>query len=90
MKRNNESLSLIAEPFNRQYMLMGTDSTKFLWGKTIHDSLQTHTLFTHYPKLAFPNNRLIVPMEYGHVSHFRKNYNIYCKDCCINDANVSS
>lgn len=45
--KNNNSLSKIAEPFNRLYMLMGLNSTKFLWGKTIHDTLQTHSLYTH-------------------------------------------
>jgi len=74
--RNNKSLNLVPEPFNRLYMLMGLNSTMFLWGKTIHDSLQTKSVSTHYPNQRY-SDYFYVPLVYGHLSHFRKDYNIY-------------
>ena len=64
------------EPFNRLYMLMGANSTMFLWGETIHDTLQTHSLYTH-SSLHGLSDLIEVPMEHGHLSHFRNGYNIY-------------
>ena len=80
--KNNQSLQSISEPFRRLYFFMGNVTTDFLWGKTIHDTLRTQFLFTHWP-LGEPCEN--VPMKYGSLSHFRRSYNIYPSNYSITE-----
>ena len=75
LKRNRKWLNLVAEPFNRPYIFLGDRSTGFCWGKTIHNTLITNVISYH---AGDSDTDLIkIPIEYGHVSHFRAQYNIH-------------
>ena len=70
----------VPENFNRFFFLLGPSTTWFC-GKTIHNTLLTHSLSTHYPE---PMEGLEwMAIEEGHVSHFRKAYNLNWKDKSI-------
>jgi len=73
LRKNKQILDKVAvESFNRVYILFGQNSTGFLWGKTIHNTVTTDSLTTHFGGKSFN-----IPTEYGHLSHFREIYNIY-------------
>jgi len=72
-KRNKQTLDKVAsEIFNRVYILFGNASTGFLWGKTIHNTVSTNDFTVHSG-----GHYIEVPVEYGHLSHFRENYNLH-------------
>ncbi len=73
LKTNKQLLDQVAaEPFNRVYILFGKSSTDFLWGKTIHNTITTNDFTVHIGGQA-----ITVPVEYGHLSHFRQVYNLH-------------
>ena len=82
-KKNAKSLNQISESFNRLFFLIGP-STTWMCGKTIHNTLLTKTLSTHYPE---PFIAEYISIENGHSSHFRKEYNINWADKSITDFN---
>ncbi len=52
-------------------------------GKTIHNTYLAHSVNTHY---GYPlTNMKTIRIEEGHVSHFRKDYNIYWNDKSVMD-----
>ena len=74
LKTKSRSISdLISEAFNRHFYL------SFLGGKTIHNTLLTKYLAHHFPlpftEAVYPV--IVIPNEYGHVSHFRRDYKKY-------------
>jgi hypothetical protein len=73
LRKNKQLLDKVAaESFNRVYILFGQNSTGFLWGKTIHNTITTDSMTTH-----FGGKSVNIPIEYGHLSHFREIYNIH-------------
>ena len=73
LRKNKQLLDKVAaESFNRVYILFGQNSTGFLWGKTIHNTITTDSMNTH-----FGGKSVNIPIEYGHLSHFREIYNIH-------------
>ena len=54
------------------YILFGKKSTDFLWGKTIHNTITTNEFTVHNG-----GESIEVPIEYGHLSHFRQAYNLH-------------
>jgi len=72
LRKNKQILDKVAaESFNRVYILFGQNSTGFLYGKTIHNTITTDILNTHFGGPTFD-----IPVEYGHLSHFREIYHI--------------
>ena len=59
------------------------NSKKNLKGKSIHNTYIAHSVNTHYgyPLINMKN----IPIKEGHVSHFRKDYNIYWDDKSVMD-----
>lgn len=70
LERNKNVLKHVPESFNRFYLLNGA-TTAWMCGKTIHHTLSSHWVSTHYPEGNNFENVLWTPQEYGHVSHFR-------------------
>jgi len=72
-KKNKQIIDQVAaEIFNRVYILFGKQSTDFLWGKTIHNTITTNEFTVHNG-----GESIEVPIEYGHLSHFRQAYNLH-------------
>ncbi len=73
-------LENVPENLNRFFFFLGPSTTWFC-GKTIHNTLLTQSLSTHYPE-SFSDVEWM-NIERGHVSHFRKIYNINWNDKSI-------
>ncbi len=72
-KKNKQMLDEVAaEIFNRVYILFGNKSTKFLFGKTVHNTMTTNDFTAH-----IGGHAIDVPIKYGHLSHFRQVYNLH-------------
>jgi len=71
--KNKDKLKQIPESYNRLFYLLGPSTTWFC-GKTIHNTLITESLTTHYPQ-SF-DSVTTIPIEQGFSSHFRKDYNL--------------
>jgi len=71
---NRKFLNEIPEPYNRFYYLCGQKSIpRYEFYKHIHDSSQASLVNTHFPRYKV-NSHLLVPINYGHTSHFRTKY----------------
>jgi hypothetical protein len=82
-EQNQIELKKIYEPFSRLFYLLGPSTTWFC-GKTIHNTFLAEHVTTHYPNHPY-TGMMFVPIEKGHVSHFRNGYNIYWNDKSIMD-----
>ena len=74
--KNKNILDKFNDTFNRFYYFTGKTSISSIWlVKSIHDTLQTTELSTHYAKNKVDNK--YVPEEYGHSCHFKTKYCTY-------------
>ena len=88
LKKKFDSISdLISEAFNRHFYLKG-QSTNWLFGKTVHNTKLTNTLTHHYPSSFTKDSIAEIPIQLGHLSHFRrtiKNYLDFKNDVSITE-----
>jgi len=76
LTRNKNILDKFNDTFNRFYYFTGKTSVSSIWlVKSIHNTLQTTELSTHYAKNRVDNK--YVPEEYGHSCHFKTKYCAY-------------
>ena len=71
---NKNIIDKVDEPFRRFYYFIGDNTVRSPWlAKSIHDTLQTNDLNTHWARHSVKNSKN-VPFKYGHCSHFRTEY----------------
>jgi len=74
--KNKNLLENFDDAFNRFYYFTGKTSVSSIWlVKSIHNTLQTTELTTHYSMNKVANK--YVPKEYGHSCHFKTTYCAY-------------
>jgi len=65
--KNNKTLSLVLEQFNRFYYLINTFSSR---PNTSHIDIISH----HIPGKHLSKDSIGIPLSLGHLSHFRRSY----------------
>jgi hypothetical protein len=71
---NKNIIDKVDEPFRRFYYFIGSKTVRSPWlAKSIHDTLQTNDLNTHWARHSVKKSKN-VPFKYGHCSHFRAEY----------------